>query len=143
MRAWRIAREPYSLDRDGRGAKLTGGRWTPPGTAVLHAAESIALAALEVLVHASKPPPDLVLVAIDLPDGARVDRPRLGDLPEDWASPLPSEYCKAWGKRWCESSGALALAVPSVVVPEERNFVINVSHAQMKAVRLRAIRPFT
>ena len=143
MRAWRIAREPYALDRDGHGAKLNGGRWTPPGIAVLHAAQSIALAALEVLVHAPKPPPDLMLVAIDLPDTAPIDSPRLVDLPDDWANPLPSEDCKAWGKRWCDSREALALAVPSVIFPEERNFVINVSHSQMKGVRLRAIRRFT
>ena len=50
MRVWRLAREPYSRDREGTGAFLAGGRWTPPGTRVIHAASSIALAGLEYLV---------------------------------------------------------------------------------------------
>ena len=142
MRVWRLAREPYSRDREGTGAFLAGGRWTPPGTRVLHAASSIALSALEYLVHARKPPADLVLVAIDLPSGANVERPALDDLPEDWASPLPSEHCQAWGRTWCETGRALALAVPSVIVPEERNYLINVGHTAMRDVALRIVRRF-
>ena len=142
MRVWRLAREPFSKDREGTGAFMAGGRWTPPGTRVLHAASSIALAGLEYLVHARKPPADLVLIAIDLPEGAAVDRPKMDDLPRDWASPFPSEHCQAWGRKWCEAARALALAVPSVIVPEERNFVINVSHAAMGGVGLRTIRKF-
>ena len=142
MRAWRLAREPFSRDREGTGAFLFGGRWTPPGTRVLHAASSIALAGLEYLVHTRKPPADLVLVAIDIPDDAAVERPKIEDLPDDWASPFPSEHCQAWGRKWCEAARALALSVPSVIVPEERNYVINVSHAGMQAVTLKAIRRF-
>lgn len=143
MRMWRLAREPFCRDREGTGAFLSGGRWTPPGTRVLHAASSIALAGLEYLVHARKPPEDLVLVAIDLPGEAAIERPKLGELPANWASPLPSEDCQAWGKGWCEAARALALAVPSVIVPEERNYVINVAHAQMGGVELKSIRRFS
>ena len=142
MRAWRIARKPHCEDRYGLGAKRVGGRWTPPGTPVIHAASTIALAALEVLVHARKPPPDLVLVAVDVPDDAPVDSPKISELPQDWRTPLLSAHCQAWGKAWCEKEAALALAVPSVIVPEERNFVINVSHRRMKDVRLKLMRPF-
>ena len=82
MRLWRIARQPYCLDREGTGAFNHGGRWTPPGTRVIHASSSIALAALEYLVHASHPPPDLVLVAVDLPKDAVVSRPKVDELPD-------------------------------------------------------------
>lgn len=143
MRVWRLAREPFCRDREGTGAYLAGGRWTPPGTRVLHAASSIALAGLEYLVHARKPPADLVLVAIDLPETSAIDRPKLDDLPEDWASPLPSENCQAWGRKWCEGARALALAVPSVIVPEERNYLINVTHGEMRGVALETIRRFS
>ena len=142
MRVWRLAREPYCRDREGTGAYLAGGRWTPPGTRVLHAASSIALAGLEYLVHSATPPADLMLVAIDVPENAKVERPQIAELPEDWAAPLPSEGCQAWGRKWCESKRALALAVPSVIVPEERNYVINVAHAAMQGVALKNIRRF-
>lgn len=142
MRLWRIARQPHCLDREGTGAYHYGGRWTPPGVRVIHASSSIALAALEYLVHASRPPADLVLVAVDVPDDAPLSRPKADELPGDWASPLPSEGCQAWGARWCRERAALALGVPSVIVPEERNYVINVSHARMKDVRLKSLRRF-
>jgi RES domain-containing protein len=142
MRAWRLAREPHWKDREGTGAYLAGGRWTPAGTRVLHAASSIALAGLEYLVHAAKPPQDLVLIAVDLPDDAPVDHPAIKELPAEWANPLPSERAQAWGKRWCEENRALAMAVPSVIVPEERNYVINVSHQAMGAVKLARVRKF-
>jgi RES domain-containing protein len=142
MRVWRLAREPHCRDREGTGAFIAGGRWTPPGIRVLHAASSIALAGLEYLVHASTPPSDLMLVAIDVPDDAKVDRPSMDAFPEDWATPLPSEGCQAWGRKWCEERRALAVAVPSVIVPEERNYLINVGHAEMKGVALKSIRRF-
>jgi len=142
MRVWRIARQPYCKDRAGTGSRLYGGRWTPPGTAAIYASGSIALAALEVLVQARKPPPDLVLVAIDIPDNAKLTEPERKDLPEDWASPLPSETSQAWAKRWCEAAGTLALAVPSIIVPEERNYLINVAHPRMKDVHLKPLRRF-
>ena len=142
MRVWRLAREPFSKDREGTGAFLFGGRWTPAGTRVLHAASSIALAGLEYLVHTRKPPADLVLVAIDLPHDAAIDRPGIDDLPGDWASPFPSDHCQSWGRKWVEGAAALALAVPSVIVPEERNYLINVSHAAMGAVVVKTLRGF-
>jgi len=115
VRLWRIAREPYCLDRVGTGAFLFGGRWTPPGVRILHAAGSISLAALEYLVHSPKPPLDLVLVSVDVPDDAPVHRPKIDELPDDWASPLPSEHCQTWGANWCKGATALGLAVPSVI----------------------------
>jgi RES domain-containing protein len=142
MRLWRIARQPYCKDRAGTGSKLYGGRWTPVGAPAIYAAGSIALAALEVLVQARTAPPDLVLVAIDIPDGAGVIEPERKDLPEDWASPLPSETCQAWGKKWLDAGKTLALPVPSVIIPEETNYLINVAHPRMKDVHLMPLRAF-
>jgi RES domain-containing protein len=109
---------------------------------VIHAAESRALAGLEYLVHSARPPTDLVLVAVDVPEGAPIELPKLSDLPADWASPLPSKHCQAWGEKWCRTGAALALAVPSVIVHEERNYVINVAHPRMGEVKLKPIRRF-
>ncbi len=142
MRIWRIARQPYCKDRAGTGPKLYGGRWNPPGTPAIYAAGSIALAALETLVRIQAPPADLVLVAIDIPDDSGLSEPGAAELPEDWASPLLSDRCQAWGKKWCDAASALTLAVPSVIVPEERNYVLNASHPRMKDVRLKPMRRF-
>jgi len=108
----------------------------------MYAASSIALAAFEVLVHARKPPADLVLVRIQIPDRAPVESPALNDLPVGWRSPLPSTNCQQWGDHWCRSRAALALALPSVIIPEEPNYLINVAHPAMRDVKVIPIRPF-
>ena len=143
MRVWRLARRPYGQDRVGEGAKLAGGRWNAPGTGVLYCASTRSLTALEYLAHLSAVyPTDIVLVGVDLPDNCTIDRPALMALPEDWASPFPSPTCQAWGTAWCSASGALAIALPSVIVPEEENFMLNTSHPDMARVTLKPIRDF-
>ena len=69
LTAYRIVRAGYPVF-DGSGAARWGGRWTGKGRAVIHAAESYALAVLENLVHfnASELPPHLVVCEIHIPE---------------------------------------------------------------------------
>jgi len=143
MRIWRLARQAYCRDRAGEGARLNGGRWNAVGTGVLYGAASISLASLEYLSHLGIDcPVDLVLVGIDVPDNAPIFRPAVQELPEDWRSPFPSPTCQAWGTAWCHQGKELLMEVPSVIVPEESNFVINSAHLLMAGVTLSPIRAF-
>ena len=81
-------------------------------------------------------------MGVDLPDDCTVDRPEMKALPADWASPFPSPTCQAWGTAWCSASGALAIALPSVIVPEEENIMLNTSHPDMARTTLKPIRDF-
>jgi RES domain-containing protein len=140
---WRIARRVHALDRRGIGAQQDGGRWNRPGTAVIYAGATIAIAALEKYVHiAGIVPPDLVLVRIELPDGHSAERPRLTDLPAGWDLLPPGPASMDFGTHWARAVRSLALYVPSVLVPEEQNAVVNPNHAEFGAVRMAIERDF-
>ena len=140
---WRIARRLYALDRLGIGAREDGGRWNYPGTGVIYAGGTIAIAALEKFVHvAGIVPPDLVLVRIELPDGYSAETPSVADLPKDWDLLPPGPGSMDFGTRWARENRSLALYVPSVLVPEERNALLNPGHAEFAAVKLAVQRDF-
>jgi len=140
---WRIARRPYALDRLGTGARQDGGRWNFPGTAVIYAGSTVAVAALETFVHlAGVVPPDLVLVRVDLPDDYSSEHPALGDLPSDWNAVPLAPASMQFGTTWARDNRSLVLYVPSVLVREERNAVLNPGHPEFAAVRLVIERDF-
>lgn len=140
---WRIARRPHALDRLGIGARQDGGRWNSPGTSVIYAGRTIAIAALEKFVHlAGIAPPDLVLVRVELPDDDSAEQPERADLPADWdlvpAAPGSTEF----GTTWVRENRSLVLYAPSVLVPEERNAVLNPDHPEFAAVKMFIERDF-
>jgi RES domain-containing protein len=115
---------------DGEGARLYGGRWNSAGRPMIYAAASPSLAVLEVLVHLDLPaelmPDDYRLLAIDIPETASIER--LDQTPADPGA------CLAIGDDFLARGAALALLVPSVIVPQERNALINVRHPDMPRV---------
>ena len=131
--AWRICRRPFA-DLSGDGARLYGGRWNSPGRAVVYAAEAAALAVLEVRVHLdldwSLLPADYVLMAIEL-DSLTIES--LAEMPDD---PV------GFGDAWLESRRSAVLAVPSILVPESRNLLLNVAHPESSKATIASIRPF-
>jgi len=131
--AWRICRRPFA-DLSGDGARLYGGRWNSPGHAVVYAAEAAALAVLEVRVHLdldwSLLPADYVLMAIELGSLTIESLEEMADDPV------------GFGDAWLESRRSAVLAVPSVLVPESRNLLLNVAHPESSKATIASIRPF-
>ena len=87
MRIWRICRERYAAEAfNGNGARLFGGRWNSPGTPMVYASSSLALAAIELFVHLepNQQPADLVSVAALLPGGEPAQRLDPDQLPATW-----------------------------------------------------------
>jgi RES domain-containing protein len=142
MRAWRIARGCYA-PLDGEGARLHGGRWNSAGRPVVYAAQSAALAVLEVLVWTDPEdvPDDLRLFEIELPDDAPVERVDPAVLPAGWGE-AGSPVCTEAGDRWLAAADSLALVVPSAVLPEDSNLLINPRHPDAARVRVAESRPF-
>lgn len=140
---WRIARRPHALDRLGSGARQSGGRWNYPGTAVIYAGRTIAIAALEKFVHlAGIVPPDLVLVRIDVPDNSSLEQPRIADLPNDWHVVPPAPGSMGFATRWAQENRSLMLYVPSALVREESNVILNPNHPEFPAIAMRVERDF-
>lgn len=136
MLAYRLVKERWAeAALDGAGAKAYGGRWNSPGTAILYASGSIALAALELLVHLGRGQVlgSYRLFTLNIPD-ASVQRLDASDLPLDWrADPLPVSTARL-GDGWVTSGQSLALLVPSVIVPRENNLLISPAQPDFAAV---------
>lgn len=143
MRLWRITSRKYALDKSCAGVAQNGGRWNPIGVPALYCGTSIAITALEKLVHVGNAPlPPLVLVAVDLPDEASICEPEAAALPAGWDVLPTSASAQAFGDTWLKRNAELALKVPSVILPEEANVVVNPRHPDYSAVRLTVVRPF-
>lgn len=144
MRVYRISRAPYRA-LDGEGARRDGGRWNEPGLAVVYTSSTVALAALETLVHLDpvEAPDDLVLLAVDVPDGLALDGIEAADLPGDWAQVAEHPACVAAGTAWARAGATVGCWVPSAPSPEDRNLLLNPAHPDMAGVRVVGARPFT
>jgi RES domain-containing protein len=137
-RVWRLCRRRYATGAfDGEGARRFGGRWNPPGVRVVYASESISLAALEALVHVdpAEAPDDLVVIPVDVPGRVVVAEIALRVLPGDWRSSPGPARLQALGADWVRAGKTAILSVPSVVVPEERNYLFNPAHPDFAHVK--------
>lgn len=143
MRAWRIAKARHALDRSGAGGLAEGGRWHVRGTPVIYAGLSVEICAMEKLVHTGVIlPVDLQLVSLTLPDEAGLyESLATGELPGSEATP-PGRVSSEFGTDFLRSGRALGLIVPSAIVPEARNMVLNPLHPRFAEVRLAVERPF-
>lgn len=133
MRAFRLMRARYAAAAlEGEGARRYGGRWNPVGIPLVYCSSSLALAVLELLVHVDPRdvPDDLVAIQVELGEAAvRTLAP--SDLPADWLDDSGTAALREAGAAWTRedpaSSGAV-LRVPSVIVPEESNLLLNPRH---------------
>jgi RES domain-containing protein len=132
MQTWRLCRRPYA-DLSGEGARLYGGRWNRRGWAVVYLADHPALAALEVRVHLDLPldllPTDYVLMGVTVPDEL------IGD-----ATPGIDEL--SVGDTWLSKLPSAALRVPSVLVPNAFNILLNPRHPDAARAEIGSIEPF-
>ena len=143
MRVFRIARAAFPA-LDGEGARLTGGRWNSAGTAVVYAGTSRSIAALETLALADPDllPDDLTIFEIEVPDALSAERIDLASLPGDWRAP-GHVRCIELGDEWLRRGASAILPVPSAIIPEEWNVLIDPSHPEGVRVRVVATAPFT
>jgi RES domain-containing protein len=143
--AWRIV-DPEFADTAfiGEGPRLRGARWNPPGTAIVYTAASVSLATLEILVHNQRAlrVPELVLISCHFPEAIveTFDRTR---LPTDWRDyPGPVEL-QTIGGRWLASKSSAVLAVPSAIIEEETNYLLNPEHEDFRSIDVGQARTFT
>ena len=143
-RAWRIVKTRFSADAfSGEGARLYGGRWNSPGVAMVYTAGSISLATLELLVHldATSALPSYSICPVDF-DNALVESLHLVTLPSDWHQSPPSTSLQLIGDDWISRGSSVVLKVPSAVVQDENNYLINPAHKDFKKLVMGSMKPF-
>lgn len=145
MRLYRLTNRRDPSDAfSGEGARRVAGRWHPTGVRVVYTSSSVALALVENLVHFDTE--NLAAIAflyeVDVPD-ALVETPPLSELPADWNHPKRSDHARAYGRAWASSKRSLAIAVPSIAVPQERNVLLNPEHPSFAGLALGGPSPFS
>ena len=139
MRVWRIVpKRRYSQAFTGEGARLYGGRWNPPGIRVVYTSATLSLAALEYFVHVTKEtrPDDLVSISLEIPKNVRIEHAIESKLPSNWRAYPALDELKEIGKKWIKNGASAILAVPSAVIPQELNYLINPDHADFKKMKI-------
>ena len=141
---WRITRRAHQA-LDGEGARLFGGRWNSEGVPLVYASATLSLAALEYLTHVDVEdvPADLIALEIELPDDAPAEALDAGTLPRDWTRAEGHPACIAAGDGWARAGRTLALSVPSAVIPEEKNVLLNPRHPAAARIRVASARDFS
>lgn len=145
LRVWRICNAKHTKTAfDRQGAKINGGRWNPIGTEVVYTSSSLALAALELLVHlgAKASPVSYVAIPVDIPENLLIDRVNKSNLPSNWRDDPPPFTLTNVGKQWINSGGSAVIQVPSAVIDEEYNYLPNPNHRDFAQLIIGAARTF-
>lgn len=145
MKAWRICRKKHAPKAlSGEGARLFGGRWNHKVAPMVYCSSSLSLAALEVLVHTDpiNLPSDLVTVEAAIPSHVPITQLEEPALPDEWAKTPGPTGIKDLGTRWLESAEAAVLVVPSAIIPEEKNILLNPLHPGVFEISHREVRAF-
>jgi RES domain-containing protein len=141
---WRIVKEKHARTAfSGEGAREFGGRWNSVGVSVIYCSEHLSLAALETLVH---------IVPVMVRDKFRAYRFRFDEslltsvtekkLPKGWNARPPTPVSKDIGDGWAKSARSVVLALPSVLVPLERTFLLNPKHPDFRKLEIKDIGTF-
>jgi RES domain-containing protein len=145
MQAYRIVKKRHALSAfSGDGARAYGGRWNLPGTPMVYAAQTRALAALESLAHFGGAERRMQFVTFEIhipePLALRLD---VAALPRDWRSAEPGAATQAIGSEWQRAGRSAALVVPSVLVPQEHCVLLNPEHPDTDKILVGYPEPFT
>jgi RES domain-containing protein len=136
---YRIAQEAYAADFSGKGAWLNGGRWNSEGHFALYTSESRALALLETLAHVPAKMLNIkpyILVTLEVPVSVQKEKVQLKKLPQGWDITGPDLQTMQIGDSFLKRGKALMLGIPSVIMPEEFNYVLNPLHPDMGKVKI-------
>jgi RES domain-containing protein len=137
MRLYRIGKTKYAHDLTGLGAKLNGGRWNHEGIPCIYLAESRALSLLEYASHATidRLPPTLAFSTFEIPEYS-IRQLSVNELPATW---LQRPHCKEnrdIGSAILSKNECLLLKIPSVIIGQEFNFVLNTLHPLISTVNI-------
>ena len=147
---WRIASDTpqwTAEDLAGKGAASKGSRWSHPGEHLTYAATSVSLAAWETRAHfgksAGKLPWNRFLVRIDVPEAVWGARHALTRPPTvGWDAIPEGLVSRNLGSTWLRTASTALLAVPSVIIDEEDNILINPAHPDAALVTAAKVRRF-
>ena len=142
MRVYRISKCNFISDPSGTGAALYGGRWNSRGTYMVYTAATPSLALLESVVHISSiKATGYCMICLEIPDNS-IATITINNLPQNWFVYPPPDALQSIGDNFIQQNEYLALKLPSVIMPEESNYLLNPKHQlfnQIKTLYIRTI----
>ena len=140
MRLYRIGKTKYAHDLTGMGAKLNGGRWNHEGIPCIYLAESRALSLLEYAAHAAIDmlPPTLSFTTFEIPERS-IRQLSVKELPATWLQRPHNKESRDMGSAMLSKQECLLLKIPSVIIGQEFNFVLNTLHPLISAVKITEV----
>jgi RES domain-containing protein len=141
---WRLYRARHGPGLDGIGGLFAGGRWHTRGAHVVYFGGSAAIVVLERLAHTDPDllPADLRLARFEFPEPVlETEVEEFAALPANWNQ--KENATRRIGDRWRQQGSSCLLAVPSAILPEARNFLLNPQHSDARRLRLVRQRRFT
>lgn len=143
MLVYRLCLTIFAKDLSGEGARLFSGRWNKVGTGCIYTAESRALSVLESIANdtINTIPKKLSILTLDIPED-KLLLLKSEQLPKGWNKTEASEETRNFGNKFLEKAEHLIIRVPSAIIPEEYNYIINPAHPEMKRVKIKDVSDF-
>lgn len=141
MRIYRIAKTQFINDLSGEGARLFGGRWNKVGDGMLYFSQNLSLSLLEIIVHVDYAvlPLDYSFLEVEIPDSSIKKIQSIDFIEPKWSTEAAVNQLQMLGSNWLKKNESLAMRVPSAVMLEENNILINPSHkdfAKLKIIKI-------
>jgi len=141
MLVFRIILAKYAdkLIASGRAA-----RWNPNDVEMIYSASSRSLACLENVVHRSGKGLNQVfdVLTIDIPRHIKIKKILLEDLHADWKDYDRVYLTQRMGEKWINNNDTAVLQVPSSIVSEEVNYLLNPKHKDFGEIKIVKRQPF-
>jgi RES domain-containing protein len=135
MLVYRITKTTYANRLVASGGAA---RWNRTGQFVLYTAATRALACLENVVHRSGEglTADFRVMSIDVPDSLSIEVVPIDTLPTDWYDFQRYDTCQRIGGEWLQQRRSAVLKVPSAIIPNESNYLLNPAHPDFSRINL-------
>ena len=135
MVLWRISNH---ADLNGIGGLYASARWHTKGRPIVYLAETPAGALLESLVHLEIDKEDVPLryqlMKVNAEDDIPFETVMPDSLPNTWRD--EEEITRRIGTEWLKDGKTALLQVPSAIMPETWNWLLNPRHEDAKRVRI-------
>ncbi|NEN25616.1 RES family NAD+ phosphorylase [Cryomorpha ignava] len=144
MIVFRLCKEKYRNELSGKGAEMSGGRWNSIGNAIIYTAESRALCTAEIAVHTPLGivPKDYFLISIEIPEDIKIKQSDVNSLPKNWRTFPHIPGTKKIGDEFVNQNDFFVLKVPSAIIQDEFNHLINPGHKDFTKIKIQSVESF-
>lgn len=141
---WRLVKsEHVHTAFTGEGARLFGGRWNEVGTLMVYTSGSLSLSTLELFVNLDASPPSTMnLMSIEalIPKEIIIEAK---DIPKEWNSIPVESASQNLGSQWVIENKSAVLKVPSAIIPNEYNYLLNPNHKDFQKIKIKDAEAFS